>query len=622
MKNMNIIVDYSLLFIYLVFSAYSFGLIFNKNIYESLAPSILLHTFITLLFGIVFNDLRIGMYLVILFYLFFIIYRHIIKKEKIRLNFFNYGFILFTSLYIFLCILNFKREFFHWDEFSHWGMFIKESFRLNKYFSLSNIGFSHKDYISFTSITIYIFLKIVGRYTETICYTGMTVFLFSLIMSILSYVKINSNKFFSKETIPLFFVYIVLLSVPYFFATSDFYFFISIMPDFNFGIIIFYSLYVSMLPKNDAKFKNMLFILSSVALLTTRMEGIAYYPLILAFYIYNSNKTRHNIIKISIYAIFSIAFWFLLRKYIGQYIDARGIQSFDSFSISEILNVFTLNDNVIPYIKTVLNNYIYHLFHTNVFIYAPFIHCYIFLFVVVAIIAFIKKDINMALISVFILGSFAYKIVLQFFLYSTRFGEGEATQIASYGRYMTSFVVAFVYFDLLIIVSNFDISRPNALIKSMAMSYLLILLVSSILSVIELKKYYSIDDYKMSINGLALYQYTPGLIKNNHLKNKNYINLSKKILEHKNSRVVLILNAPDRPNMWERINVQYQTDGYAIDLLYLSEYKDGKELINTLYDYDFFATVNNSDYLNDNYFNSNVNLKTRNYNLYPVDEFK
>lgn len=87
---------------------------------------------------------------------------------------------IFILLYIFCFITNQDKEFVSWDEFSHWGMFLKESLRLDSFYCNSPIYFAHKDYVPAITLFETLWCKLSLRYSEADAYRAIQIFMYDL----------------------------------------------------------------------------------------------------------------------------------------------------------------------------------------------------------------------------------------------------------------------------------------------------------------------------------------------------------------------------------------------------------------------------------------------------------
>lgn len=116
---------------------------------------------------LIFGTFSVGFYLCVAFAVFSVVFAVVksIKSgsEEIRKNFFSVGLIAFLVIYLIVAIYDFRRGFSVWDEFSHWGMMLKEMVRLDKFYFVdaSNL-LVHKDYPPILQLFELFWLKLCG----------------------------------------------------------------------------------------------------------------------------------------------------------------------------------------------------------------------------------------------------------------------------------------------------------------------------------------------------------------------------------------------------------------------------------------------------------------------------
>lgn len=82
-------------------------------------------------------------------------------------NFFSFGLVLFVFIYLFVYVHDLHRPFTHWDEFSHWGMMVRELLRLDTFYSNpDSLLLPHKDYPPFIALFEYIYCRLSGGFQE------------------------------------------------------------------------------------------------------------------------------------------------------------------------------------------------------------------------------------------------------------------------------------------------------------------------------------------------------------------------------------------------------------------------------------------------------------------------
>ena len=170
-----------MMYIFSFFNPILFFLFFNailvsitkKEFGKCLPLSFMLSTFIIFVSQALFNTFSIGFYLLIALIIGFIpifIISSIKNKDwlkEFKNNYFDRGFIAFLVIYIIIYIYNFKKFFTAWDEFSHWGVMVKEMLRTDKLYSVAESTLMvHKDYPPIFQIFELFWTKLCGGYYE------------------------------------------------------------------------------------------------------------------------------------------------------------------------------------------------------------------------------------------------------------------------------------------------------------------------------------------------------------------------------------------------------------------------------------------------------------------------
>ena len=160
------------------------------------------------------------------------------KKDEARLrefrdNVLTIGNAVFVLLFLYIC-QKYKYTFFHyWDEFSHWGPMVRESIRYNTFYSTaaSNL-YIHKDYPPFFPLLNVLFCDLFGgEYVENRLYIAQNTFMLSLFVAPLSHLKRDRAKDWGAALI------YVLISVLCAFT-------VQLTPDSSDSALVYRSIYV------------------------------------------------------------------------------------------------------------------------------------------------------------------------------------------------------------------------------------------------------------------------------------------------------------------------------------------------------------------------------------------
>ena len=470
-------------FIYSLIMGSVWGAWFKKKFYSSLAIAFMTHILLVLLSGLIFKRLSFGVYggiiITVIFGLAFVIKnKSCLSIQRIKqyiVTNWNDGVFVFATFYIFCFVINYGKRFLSWDEFSHWGMYLKESLRLDSLYCMSPLTFSHKDYVPAVTLFEIIWCQISGRFAESDAYRAIQIFMFSMLMPMLEGISDYTKGKISKDSnallrikyrlMQLVGVSIVLL-IPLLFNTNNsFYFYHSIYCDVAVGIVFFWCVFEAYKDYDSISYHFVVLTIGITILVLSKMTAMALLPLVLVFFIAKllissraSIKRYHWILTLPLVG-FPVVLWFWFNRFVDKYVEnTGGTQSYDGMKLSSLLEVFSSPEkSAIPYLKTVKEVYIDAIIHKDILIHgsylATMIAIVIALFIIVKFCDDNDKRKKAALVGFWTIGSGIFYALLMYFLYCTAFIEYEAVRLASYERYMNSFVIAAVF---LLVAVYFD----------------------------------------------------------------------------------------------------------------------------------------------------------------------
>lgn len=449
---------------------------FHKKFRDSLAPAILFQIIIILIFGLTVQRLSLGLYSDILICIILaIIFFHkdaINEKPGTVLanglkDVWNNGGLIFTIFYVFCIITDYGKMFYSWDEFSHWGMFLKECLRTNRLYCTSPLPFGHKDYVPAVTLFEFAWIKLCRRYHESDVYRSIQVMMFSLILPIfgnfenyaLEYCK-NKAKNIQNSMIahlPEFFGWVLsIILFPLIFNTSNaFFFYHSIYCDFAVGVLTFYALYETYREYNRFSYQVITVTLALTGLVLAKMTSMALFPMIFVLFAvkqiwFSENPVRgkqllFNLAPLSI----PTGLWYIFNRFVHKYIiDTSGIQSYGNMKLSSVKDVFgNATNSSIPYLEDVRRLFINALFSRDILIhgsYAVVLACVVVIILVMGHLSHGLEKRKIVLMAFWTLAAGVAYAFLMYYLYETQFVEREARVLASYERYMNSFIAAII----------------------------------------------------------------------------------------------------------------------------------------------------------------------------------
>ncbi len=377
-------------------------------------------------------------------------------------------YILFWGLFIYI---NRLRILSSWDEFSHWGLVVKNMFYFDTFGTNPETIVLFRTYPPFTAILEYFFLKIRGAYVEGSIIITMNILYISLLLPILN--KIEWNKSIVKLLIYVPFIFLLPLCL-----YSSFY--TTIYVDTILGIMMAYVLYCYF-SITDKKMKYLSIIMGLLALVLTKESGIGISILTLIIILADIllQKKLNKIDKKQFKRIVILFSILILCVLIGKYswnihlkMSNVPIQSkADGISIHKILNLIKGNANEYQY--TILNNFIEQFFNKplniNVGELTNFALLLIYTLYSMYLIHTIKnngendeykkyKSTCIMLVICYIL----YMLYL-LILYIFGFSEYEGVNLASYERYTATFLLGMFAFNSIILLNYLKTNKVEIL---------------------------------------------------------------------------------------------------------------------------------------------------------------
>ncbi len=392
---------------------------------------------------IIFKSFLIGFYLLLMLALFglYLLIRNIKNKDFID-RYLTNGFYLFIILFLVLALYNYKREFNIYDEFSHWGHFVKSMYYKNNFYSFDTLSFAHKEYPPFFSLFELLWCYLSNFFNEAIITLSIHVFEVSIVFTY----YIDSYKKDIKKTL-LLMIISALLMVTFDYQENTLG---SIYVDYPIMLYYVY-LFLLTLKVKDNKYNFILLTLSLSMFLLTKQVSIALYLVILFLFIcLYFNKTKGffiNLISLIIFPLLTYKSWSLV---------IRNINVTKQFDLS-VNDVLSLSNGLSDIQKSTSNNYLSALFKTGL-TNGPLKLSYVLLSIIIIILLILlikeNKKNKLSIISSLTISFMGYAL-LMYVMYMFCFSESEMARLASYSRYMGSFICASLIITLLLIEFNY-----------------------------------------------------------------------------------------------------------------------------------------------------------------------
>ena len=449
----------------------------KKSFGKCIPLTMMITAFVMFFSQVLFGTFKIGFYFNILIAILFPIFL-IINKKDIKAKYFSNGFYAFLTIYVFLFIFNYNRSFTNWDEWSHWGVMIKEMFRLDKFYTVTNSTLmAHKDYPPILQMFELFWCKLCGGYGENYLITSLHTFTFSLFIPyILDFCKEKKIiKTIIKSLVMLLSVYLIMLIFDVHGVIN------SIYTDYFMAILVAFLLFIVIIDKKVYSLFNLLLIsIGCSFLLLTKQMGLPLYLMVLFIMIgniiiiikkdkKNIKINKKNILFITkfilLLIVIPLSFWMGWNKYTSTMKVEQQFKLTD-IKLSELKGIIagTSGEN---YQQEAALNY-YNAIKTTNITTSVFPLTYTqsvalaFLLLIIIMILYQNKDNKERFLLAGVtlgLGSIGYAFVM-LVMYVFSFGPWEGPRLASFDRYMDTYIILMLIF-LYMIYAYYNINNKN-----------------------------------------------------------------------------------------------------------------------------------------------------------------
>lgn len=434
-----------------------FVLVFNKKVEIVLPLVFIIPAFFLYPFGFV-SQLHLGYYLTWVFVLAFYVLLFIkARKDKQNLikfidNYFSIGLFIFVLLYFYVYIAFSGSGFNFYDEFLHWGPMVREMVKNNTYYSIQEaILGTHKDYPPFYQLVQYIFCCHRSYiYYENRLFIANITFMFSMFMPLFSFLNRKRIKDFLLAAIigiSVVFVGLAITTTP--FASDLAHVYNSVYIDWALAVLTAYTLYSVLQEEDTFYYVNILFCFS--ALLLMKQMGLPFTLLgilLMVIKLVFVEKKKHWVP-----VVLTVTIPFLLFYSWRTYIAGVGAIENAQFTLSQIKI-----EEVAGIIKGTSGETWQHVAYNNFFkalverklLMKPYPINYMLSVALLCIILLFstKSKIEGFMVSgVYLFGACAYVFAMML-LYMFSFGSYEGPTLASFDRYMLTYIyigICFVF---------------------------------------------------------------------------------------------------------------------------------------------------------------------------------
>ena len=472
------------LFIPLIYFVLTNGLfisLFNKSFGKCIPMTIITTTFTLYLSQFLFKTFYIGFLINILLPLTFIVIAFIKYKkatyQELYKNFFSNGLYIFIIIYICIYIFDLYRVFTKWDEFSHWGVMVKEMYRLDKFYSIKpSTLMVHKDYPPITQLFEFFFSKLSGGYKENYLERAIH------ILNLSFFIPMFSEKEQSKKQV-LLKTLLIIVSIFLIYLLFDRHNIINtIYVDYTMAIATSYLLATIIVEKDlFQKFTIINLSLGLSFLLLIKQMSLPLYAMIIFLFITSillKEKGRllskDNIKKLCKMAILLIIIPILTLKNWNSYVEKLKIEKQFDLKDIKIMELKSINNGTKgeKYQQQSIKNYFRAIKTENMttsYLHITYLECFIITIVLLYVLwSLNKKTISkqqIILIGITLtLGYIGYSFVM-LIMYVFSFGPIEGPTLASFERYMPTFVlICLSFLFMLLIYINTNKKKINKLV--------------------------------------------------------------------------------------------------------------------------------------------------------------
>lgn len=271
----------------------AWSVFFKKKFADSLAPALMLHIIIVMLGGMFVHRLSAGVWGGLALFAGALAYKAWKAPQELRASLktsWADGVFVFTLLYLFYFLADGGKRFIYWDDYSHWGMFVKESLRLDALYAESPLPFRHKDYVPAATLVEVIWCRLCGRFSEGNVFRALHVFMFSMMLPLCACGSArkagNAQRapwWALQQAVAAFFVAVVLQVL---FTYGNLHFFHMAHVDSALGVVFFYCFMAAYrASEGEGAYWTLVLALGLATLVLLKQTGIALLPMAFAWYV-------------------------------------------------------------------------------------------------------------------------------------------------------------------------------------------------------------------------------------------------------------------------------------------------------------------------------------------------
>lgn len=464
--------------LWILATSFSGGFLLNKR-FGKVLPLTFIGAALVMYFSGLCGDLRYGFWL-LLFSPVVLLLLGFARRESLRKglqNFVCIDLFCFLLLYVYLSLYHRQTVFSLWDEYMHWGPMVKEMGRLHQFYTVeASTLLTHKDYPPLIPGFELFWCYLSGSFAEACIFRGLAIFSATFFLPFMEKKKGTKLDIFSPLVI--FLLFVLLNTIAFKELGSAF---TTIYLDYFMAAYVAYAVFLCFCYEESTFADGQLIIVLSSLLLVKQM-GITFYALAVLTLVGKCLLCKKSGKKILSLLFCIVAFSLLCNGSWSLYKSQFTLSA--QFSLRQIaLGDFfgILFGQGTPLQQEVLQHFVHRIFKGNLLQIDPFPSSY---FILVGFCAFVlffydrkKTSTKKYLLSgAYILGSLVYSLAM-LLLYLFSFDSFESVQLASFDRYMNSYI----YFGVALMVmrATYSFSKAGDLRKPLILIILLLGLANS-----------------------------------------------------------------------------------------------------------------------------------------------
>ena len=427
------------------------SIFFNKKIDETIIITVVFLVLIEYLCGLIGN-LQLGIKVIEIITIasfLCIVYAFIKSKEKLKIlkNIFTPGLMVYIIFILISICINKNRIFEKFDEYNHWAVMTKNMFAFNNFGTGHDIVLRYSEYPPFTNIVQYLFLGVLNIFREDVAIVAQSILYFSIIISIFRKIEWNRSL-----------IYAIILAPIMFFIPTIFYanFYHEILVDGLLGVMFAYIVYQFINEEDNLSFKYMKIFIGMTMLALTKTSGIALLVFLVIAYLINifknkkSSKEKRTFLILICIVLLLTSLWYMQTN--GQnkhwewsnYLDITRYMNTESIDIANAIvrSIFIVKYESLRKIPI-------------------FYYIITIILIDIVILIYCKKTKareykNYKYYTVMMLIEIPIFILALYVSYITIFSKEEASSVSSFGRYISTLLLANIIIPIMYIIEIKD----------------------------------------------------------------------------------------------------------------------------------------------------------------------